>query len=120
MYNVSEQAVPTQYPLGINGLGTSTLNAPNAAAYAKRVNDLDSFGLITPAEKVLVGQLIQAGKFKNADMILAEKEKAALGKPESFQWKFGPSDELLKGVPNMYIYGGVALLLLARLFKKRS
>lgn len=138
MYNVSQTAVPSTYPLALSGLGyregpPRTSAAPDqGAAYAQRVNDLDSFGLISPIEKVVVGQLIQRGDYKQAEMILAAKEQKALSKKGKVSWfdqvdNYIPAgyrlrEELISGVPNwgLYAVGIASVYVLQRRWKRRG
>ncbi len=135
MFNVSENAVPTQYPLAMGYFGDTDEDL--VARYSTRANDLASFGLITATEKQFLSNLIMRasvtmradkevaqGLLSQANEILSEKEKKALSKkgrtnPVS-NLRFGPNDELITGVPNLYIYTGITLLLLSRFFKQKD
>jgi hypothetical protein len=120
MYNVSENAVPTQYPLALGALQSGT-----AVAYEWKLIQRDYAPLVTPQDRQ---EMFAAFDDNNtvAAAAIVERIKARIGgatKPPrkaSLVDKLGPNDELITGVRNLYIYGGVALLVLAGMFKKRS
>lgn len=123
MYNVSEIAVPTQYPLALSGLGDI-----NSAAYVKfewNVLQRDYGNIVTPQDRqemfaAFDDNNVLAAAAVNARIkarIKAATKPSAPG-VDMTQYRFGPSDELFHGVPNYYIYGGALLLVLSRFFKK--
>ncbi len=92
---------------------------PRIARLWARVGDLESFGAISATEKVVVSNLIQAGKLGDAEAIVSEKEnKAATRSPKSgalsvINAKLPPGfkthEKLIQNVPNGALYAAAAL-----------
>lgn len=129
MYNVSENAVPTQYPLALSGLGD--INSANYVAFEWNVLQRDygkNSDIVTPQDRqdmfaafddnntLAAATVVQRikGRIRNATM------PPKPSKVPAFVDKLAPDAELLPGVRNIYMYAGLTLFVLSRFFKKGS
>lgn len=104
MYNVSENAVPTQYPIALGSCDPAELGAYDQAwceanangPYLQTVKDAHGCSEKPAPSAVL------AAKLQNPNFLREELAKAY---PQSGHWydKLGPNAELLSGVKNYYI-----------------
>lgn len=113
MYNVSENAVPTQYPLALGAYDAVWCDANKNGPWSQAV--LESHGCFEKPVPASAAAMV-AAKVSNKNFL---KEELAKAYP-SGDWtsRLSANAELFKGVPNYLIYGGAALLVLARYFKK--
>lgn len=125
MYNVSENAVPMQYPLAMNGIGTdaggySTVGLP-VKPMPSSVMDANNLGPVyggayTPSltiPSIIPGKPGTTFVGQSADVYRPPSGESRL------RWQYGLKEEFFKGVPNYYVYGGALLLLLAGYFKAK-
>jgi hypothetical protein len=120
MYNVSENAVPMQYPLAMSGL-----YGPDASGYAPP-SVLNKTPSAVPGDANLgpvYGPAYTPPKPAGWDPLNPTNVpwKQPLPHDSMIRWKYGLKEEFFKGVPNYYVYGGALVLFLSGwIFKKRS
>ncbi len=143
MFLHQDDPIPTSYPLALGHIGVNE-GPPNKIAMAdekatpvnaqvsrlaSRAEDLYSFGAISATTRARISLLLQGGQIIDAEAILGDAERKFMSKKKPFNVgaqldQFLPSgfkiqEQAVKGVPNYFLYAGVAAVAVLALMRKK-